>query len=111
IVAQGTPDEVAANPASLTGQYLSGARKILVPAERREGNGKELKLVDAHLNNLKHLDVSIPLGKFVCVTGVSGSGKSTLINEVLQTALSHHLSGGPRPQGLKELKGWEHLDK
>jgi excinuclease ABC subunit A len=111
IVAQGTPDEVAATPESLTGQYLSGARTIMVPAERREGNGKELKLVDAHLNNLKHLNVSIPLGRFVCVTGVSGSGKSTLINEVLQTALSHHLSGGPRPQGLRELKGWENLDK
>ena len=111
IVAQGSPDEVASNPESLTGQYLSGARSIMVPAQRREGNGKELKLVDAHLNNLKHLNVSIPLGNFVCVTGVSGSGKSTLINEVLQTALSHHLSGGPRPQGLKELKGWENLDK
>ncbi len=111
IVAQGTPDEVAATPESLTGQYLSGSRKILVPATRREGNGKELKLVDAHLNNLKHLDISIPLGKFVSVTGVSGSGKSTLINEVLQSALKHHLSGGPRPKGLKELKGWENIDK
>jgi excinuclease ABC subunit A len=111
IVAQGTPDDVAANPESLTGQYLSGARKILVPAARRDGNGNELKLVDAHLNNLKHLDISIPLGKFVCVTGVSGSGKSTLINEVLQSALKHHLSGAPRPKGLKELKGWENVDK
>ncbi len=111
IVAQGTPDEVASNPESLTGQYLSGARRIEVPAKRREGNGKELRLVDAHLNNLKNLDVSIPLGSFVCVTGVSGSGKSTLINEVLQTALAHHLSGGRRAAGLRELKGWENLDK
>jgi excinuclease ABC subunit A len=83
VVAQGTPDEIKANTASITGEYLSGRRKIPVPAVRRQGNGNFLKIFGACENNLKDIDISIPLGIFVCVTGVSGSGKSTLINSII----------------------------
>ena len=77
IVAAGTPEEVMNTPGSITGDYLSGRRKIPVPKERRTGNGKHLKVIGAAENNLRHIDVDFPLGTFICVTGVSGSGKSS----------------------------------
>ena len=91
VVAAGTPAEVMANPDSLTGQYLSGKKKIEVPAVRRPGNGKVLKVVGAAENNLRHIDVEFPLGTFTVVTGVSGSGKSSLVNEVLFKRLGAEL--------------------
>ncbi|MBU6429303.1 MAG: excinuclease ABC subunit UvrA, partial [Cyanobacteria bacterium REEB65] len=111
VVAAGTPDEVAAHPDSLTGQYLSGRRGIPVPAERRKGNGQALRLLGCTLNNLKGIDVEVPLGRFVCVTGVSGSGKSTLVNEILLAALHCYLHKGPRPVGLRDVRGLEQIDK
>ncbi len=83
VVAAGTPEEVMANPNSLTGQYLSAAKSIPVPETRRRGNGSYLTVRGAAENNLRHIDVSVPLGTFTCVTGVSGSGKSSLVNEIL----------------------------
>ncbi len=83
VVAAGTPEEVMANPNSLTGQYLSGKKRIPVPETRRPGNGKSLKVIGAAENNLRHIDVEFPLGTFTVVTGVSGSGKSSLVNEIL----------------------------
>ena len=91
VVAAGTPEEVMANPDSLTGQYLSGKRKIPVPTKRREGNGKCLKVIGAEENNLRHVDVEFPLGMFTVVTGVSGSGKSSLVNEILFKRLGAEL--------------------
>ena len=88
IVAAGTPEEVAANEHSLTGQYLSGKREIPTPAERRAGNGQSIRLTGAAENNLKNVSVDFPLGKFIAVTGVSGSGKSTLVNEILKKLLA-----------------------
>lgn len=97
---------------SVTGQYLSGEKSIELPAERRPGNGKILKVVGATQNNLKNLTVEIPLGKFVCVTGVSGSGKSSLINEILYKALASELNGAKtRPGAHKEIVGMDELDK
>ena len=87
-MAQGTAEEIKANPNSITGQYLSGAKKIVLPEHRREGNGNLITIKGARANNLKNLDVDIPLGEFVCVTGVSGSGKSSLINEILNKGAS-----------------------
>ena len=92
VIAAGTVGEVERNPSSLTGQYLSGARSIPVPPARRQPNGKSLVITGAREHNLKNLDVSIPLGLFVCVTGVSGSGKSTLINEILHARLARDLN-------------------
>ncbi len=112
IVSQGKPDEIAADPASLTGQYLSGAREIAVPTERREGNGKFVEVVKATGNNLKNVSAKFPLGKFVCVTGVSGGGKSTLTIETLFKTASMRLNGARQtPAPCETIKGLEHLDK
>ena len=97
---------------SITGQYLSGRRKIEIPTQRRKGNGKKLKIIGAAQNNLKNISVEIPLGDFVCVTGVSGSGKSSLINEILYKHLAVELNGAKGRAGAhKAIKGLEHLDK
>ena len=112
IVAAGTPEEVMANPASLTGQYLSGKRYIAVPETRRPGNGHTLTIRGAAENNLKNIDVSIPLGTFTCVTGVSGSGKSSLVNEILFKRLGADLNRMKcRPGKHKAIEGEEYLDK
>ena len=112
IVAAGTPEEVMANPDSLTGQYLSGKRKIAVPAERRKGNGNFLRVIGASENNLKNVDAAIPLGTFTCVTGVSGSGKSSLVNEILFKRLGAELMRmKTRPGKCERIEGLEFLDK
>ena len=112
VVAAGTPAEVMANPDSLTGQYLSGKKKIEVPAVRRPGNGKLLKVVGAAENNLRHIDVEFPLGTFTVVTGVSGSGKSSLVNEVLFKRLGAELMRMKvRPGKCDRIEGMEYLDK
>ncbi|MBF9047377.1 excinuclease ABC subunit UvrA [Rhodobacterales bacterium LSUCC0031] len=112
IVAQGTPDEITADPASITGQYLSGARQIAVPATRRRGNGKTLTVVKATGNNLRDVTVDFPLGKFICVTGVSGGGKSTLTIETLFKNAALKLNGAREtPAPCETIKGFEHLDK
>lgn len=112
IVAQGTPKEVMANAQSLTGQYLSGVLKVPVPEQRRPSNGQVLSLVGAQTNNLKSVSVTMPLGTFICVTGVSGSGKSSLIQETLEPALRHAVYHGRiKPPGYKNLQGAENLDK
>ncbi|MDV7269603.1 excinuclease ABC subunit UvrA [Thioclava sp. A2] len=112
IVARGTPAEICADPASLTGQYLSGAREIAVPPLRREGNGKEIKVEGASGNNLKNVTAHFPLGKFVCVTGVSGGGKSTLTIETLFKTASMRLNGARQtPAPCETIRGLEHLDK
>lgn len=112
VVAAGTPVEVMANPDSLTGQYLSGKKKIEVPAVRRPGNGKLLKVVGAAENNLRHIDVEFPLGTFTVVTGVSGSGKSSLVNEVLFKRLGAELMRMKvRPGKCDRIEGIEQLDK
>jgi excinuclease ABC subunit A len=112
VVSHGTPAEVAADPASLTGQYLSGARSIAVPKSRRTGNGKKLVVVNATGNNLKSVTAEFPLGKFVCVTGVSGGGKSTLTIETLFKTAATRLNGAHEtPAPCETIKGFEHLDK
>jgi len=112
IVAAGTPAEVMANPDSITGAYLSGKKRIEVPKERRPGNGKFLRVVGARENNLKNITVDIPLGMFVCVTGVSGSGKSSLVNSVLYRALAKELNHAYAAPGKHDrIEGIEHLDK
>ncbi|MBW4983879.1 excinuclease ABC subunit UvrA [Mameliella sp. CS4] len=112
VVSQGTPEEVASDPASLTGQYLSVTREIAVPDKRRKGNRKKLKVVKATGNNLKEVTVDFPLGKFVCVTGVSGGGKSTLTIETLFKSASMALNGARQtPAPCETIKGLEHLDK
>lgn len=113
VVAKGTPKEVADDPASLTGQYLSGAREIAVPTERRKGKkGKSIKVVKATGNNLQNVTAEFPLGKFVCVTGVSGGGKSTLTIETLFKTASMRLNGARQtPAPCETIKGLEHLDK
>jgi excinuclease ABC subunit A len=108
IIAQGDIDDLLQAERSLTGGYLSGRRVIETPSQRRRGNGRSLWLLDASRNNLQHLDVEIPLGKLVCVTGVSGSGKSSLINDLLYPALQHHLTRRvpfPKQLGALEVKG------
>ena len=112
VVACGTPEEVMENPASLTGQYLSGKRKIPVPTERRKGNGNHLRVIGAAENNLRDVTVDFPLGTLTVVTGVSGSGKSSLINEVLFKRLGAQLMRMKvRPGKCKDIQGIEHLDK
>lgn len=112
VVAEGTPKEVMQNEKSLTGKYLSGKEKIDVPKKRRKGNGKYIELKGCKHNNLKNIDVKIPLGKFVCITGVSGSGKSSLINETLYRIISSNLySSKVKPGEYKSIKGLEHIDK
>ncbi len=112
IIAQGDLQALLTAEKSLTGAYLSGRRVIQTPAERREGNGRSLIIENAHRNNLKNIDVEIPLGKLVAVTGVSGSGKSTLINELLYPALQHQLTKKvPLPKHLQGIKGLNAVDK
>ncbi|MBD2119365.1 excinuclease ABC subunit UvrA [Trichocoleus sp. FACHB-262] len=112
IVAQGSFEDILAAPDSLTGAYLSGRQVIHTPTERREGNGRALKIKKASRNNLKQVSVEIPLGELVCVTGVSGSGKSTLINELLYPALQHHFGHKvPFPKEMEALDGLNALDK
>ena len=112
VVAKGTPAEIEANPDSLTGQYLSGARAIEIPAERRPGNGKAVTVEGATGNNLHDVTVDFPLGRFVCVTGVSGGGKSTLTIETLFKTASMRLNGARQtPAPARAVKGLEHLDK
>ncbi len=112
LIAEGTPKQILAHPKSLTGAYLSGRKRVEIPKERREGNGKSLKIVGATANNLKKIDVSIPLGKLVCITGVSGSGKSTLMSDILYNALASKLMGARTVAADHErIEGVEHLDK
>lgn len=112
IVAEGNVEEIKKNPASITGQYLSGKKKIEVPEERRQPNGMWIEVLGAQQNNLKNIDVKIPLGVFTAVTGVSGSGKSSLVNEILYKALAAKLNNARiKPGKHREIKGLEHLDK
>lgn len=112
VIYNGPAKDIVNCKESITGQYLSGAKRIEVPETRRKGNGKQLKIVGATQNNLKNLTVKIPLGEFVCVTGVSGSGKSSLINEILYKSLAGQLNGAKtRPGAHKEIQGVEELDK
>ena len=112
IVSKGTPDEVMRDKNSLTGKYLTGELKIDIPKTRRRGNGKFLEIKGAKENNLKNIDVKIPLGKFVCVTGVSGSGKSTLVDEIIYKALMKSVYATKvKPGEYKSIKGLEHIDK
>ncbi|MCV3271107.1 excinuclease ABC subunit UvrA [Roseobacter sinensis] len=112
VVAQGTPAKIAASKTSITGQYLTGAREIPIPAERRKGKGRSVQVVGATGNNLQSVTVDYPLGKFVCVTGVSGGGKSTLTIETLFKTASMRLNGARQtPAPCETIKGLEHLDK
>lgn len=112
IIFQGTVDEIKKSKESITGQYLSGRKKIEIPEKRRESNGNKLEIIGATENNLKGIDVSIPLGLFTCVTGVSGSGKSTLVNEILYKGVASKIQRlKQRPGAHKMIKGLEHIDK
>ncbi|GAB4534072.1 MAG: excinuclease ABC subunit UvrA [Pleurocapsa sp.] len=112
VVVAGELEELLNSETSITGAYLSGRKVIKTPQERRKGKAVTLELKNCHQNNLKHIDVQFPLGKFVCVTGVSGSGKSTLINELLHPALKHHLTRKiPFPKQLGEVSGLGAIDK
>jgi len=112
VIATGTAQEIMKNPNSLTGQYLSGVKRIPVPTERRKGNGNYLVVKGAKENNLKNIDVKIPLGKLTCITGVSGSGKSSLVNEIIYKRLAADLNGARVRSGKhKDMLGLEHLDK
>lgn len=112
IVAEGTVEEIKDNPNSITGQYLSGKIKIEIPEKRKPVNGKWIEIIGAEENNLKKINVKIPIGLFTCVTGVSGSGKSTMVNQILYKSLAQHLNGAKvRPGRYKDIKGLENLDK
>lgn len=112
IVAQGSLEDIKNEPNSLTGQYLNGQRKIEVPTLRREGNGQYLQIINAHKNNLKNINIDIPLGKIVTLTGVSGSGKSTLMQDLIYEFALHKLRGNkPKPQGVDDILGFENIDK
>ena len=112
VVAQGSLEEIEGCPESITGQYLSGVREIPIPSERRKGNGKELAFRGCAENNLKNIDISVPLGMFVCVTGVSGSGKSSFVNEILYKTLASRLNGAKKTAGkFGSVEGSENLDK
>lgn len=112
IVAQGTLSDIENSSESLTGQYLSGKKQIKIPKSRREGNGQFLKVINAHKNNLKNINLDIPLGKIVTLTGVSGSGKSTLMQDLIYEFALHKLRGNkPKPQGVEDILGFENIDK
>ena len=112
IVAAGTPDQVAKNKKSITGQYLSGKRKIEVPLERRVGNGRFIEITGAQEHNLQNITARFPLGKFIAVTGVSGSGKSTLVNSILKKAIAQKLNrNSDKPGKFKKISGIEHIDR
>jgi excinuclease ABC subunit A len=113
VVAHGTPDEVIASPRSVTGDYLSGRRRIAIPARRaRPDPERQLRIVGARGNNLKAVEVSLPVGLFTCITGVSGSGKSTLINDTLARAAAHRLNGAAtEPAPHEAIEGLQHFDK
>ena len=112
VMAQGTAEEVKLVLDSITGQYLSGRKKILVPKKRRKSNGKSIEVKGATEHNLKNINVKFPLGQFICVTGVSGSGKSTLVNEILYKTIARDLNGSnEKPGKCKEVKGLENIDK
>ena len=112
VVAMGRPEDILANPRSITGQYLSGNKRIPIPKKRRQSNGHAVEITGCHQNNLKYIDVNIPLGIFVCVTGVSGSGKSSLINGILLKKMAEVLNGARKFSGpFKSIKGLENLDK
>jgi excinuclease ABC subunit A len=112
IVAAGSVEDICAEPRSITGAYLSGRKRIEVPAQRRKGNGKSLRVVGAKANNLQNITVDFPLGEFVCVTGISGSGKSTLVNEILYKSLAAALNGArSRPGQCESVDGMEWVDK
>ena len=112
VIAEGTPTQVAKNKNSITGHFLSGTESIEVPKRRRPGNGKKISIIGASEHNLKDLNVDIPLGKLVSLTGVSGSGKSTLLNEILAKALSNYFYGSKDlPGAHKKITGMEHVDK
>jgi excinuclease ABC subunit A len=112
IVAQGSFDDIANNPDSITGQFLKGERQIAVPKMRRKGNGKSIKIRNAYENNLKNIDVEFPLGKFICVTGVSGSGKSTLVHEIFYRKVAQVLYGSrERPGAHGSVEGLDQIDK
>ncbi|MEA9414517.1 excinuclease ABC subunit UvrA [Flavobacterium sp. PL02] len=111
IISKGTPGEILQHH-TITAMYMNGEMKIEIPAKRREGNGKFLKLTGATGNNLKNVSIELPLGKMICVTGVSGSGKSTLINETLYPILNaYYFNGVKKPQPYKKIEGLEHIDK
>ena len=112
VVAQGTMEDIMAVEESLTGKYLSGKKFIPIPEKLREGNGEFLRIKNAHLNNLKNIDLDIPLGKINVLTGVSGSGKSTLMTDIIYQYAIHKLRGNkPKPQGVDEITGFENIDK
>ena len=112
VMAQGNVEEVKNSPNSITGDYLSGRKQILVPKHRRKSNGKSIEIVGAEEHNLKNITVKFPLGQFTCVTGVSGSGKSTLVNEILYKTIARDLNGSnEKPGKCKEVKGLQNIDK
>ncbi|CAB3692855.1 excinuclease ABC subunit UvrA [Trinickia soli] len=112
IIAEGTPRQVQKDPASLTGQYLAGERRIEFPDERKEPDERRLRIVEAHGNNLKRVTLDLPVGLLTCISGVSGSGKSTLINDTLYHAVAQHLYGSSaEPAPYEQIEGLEHFDK